>query len=125
MCSTPPARGAPAADATGAEIERALVSTAAAHPNITFFEHHLAVDLLSELGNGVACMGIGAIDSSRGHAQECAVCCRAGRPQRVCTSATPSDCLLVLCLLPALQSTRCRACATAWAPMCWTSRRCA
>lgn len=37
-----------AADATGAEIERALVATARAHPSITFFEHHLAVDLLSE-----------------------------------------------------------------------------
>jgi L-aspartate oxidase len=37
-----------AADATGAEIERALVAAAAANPNITCFEHHLAVDLLSE-----------------------------------------------------------------------------
>lgn len=48
-----PAPLLPAADATGAEIERALVSTATAHPNITFFEHHLAVDLLGELGWGV------------------------------------------------------------------------
>jgi L-aspartate oxidase len=37
-----------AADATGAEVERALVAAAAAHPNIVAFEHHLAVDLLSE-----------------------------------------------------------------------------
>jgi L-aspartate oxidase len=39
-----------AADATGAEIERALVTAATAHPNITFFENHLAVDLV--LGEG-------------------------------------------------------------------------
>jgi L-aspartate oxidase len=37
-----------AADATGAEIERALVAAAVAHPNIAAFEDHLAVDLLSE-----------------------------------------------------------------------------
>ena len=36
------------ADATGAEIERALVATARAHRNITFHEHHLALDLLGE-----------------------------------------------------------------------------
>lgn len=41
-----------AADATGAEIERALVAAATAHPNIRFFEHHLAVDLLSEYRTG-------------------------------------------------------------------------
>lgn len=39
-----------AADATGAEIERALVAAARAAPSISFFEHHLAVDLLSEWG---------------------------------------------------------------------------
>ncbi|KAL4441044.1 hypothetical protein ABPG77_010475 [Micractinium sp. CCAP 211/92] len=52
-----------AADATGAEIERALVSTAAAHPNITFFEHHLAVDLLIDEVQGVRyCVGADVLD---------------------------------------------------------------
>jgi len=42
-----------AADATGAEIERALIATTRAHPNVTFFENHLAVDLvLGESSNG-------------------------------------------------------------------------
>lgn len=35
-----------AADATGAEIERALVAATASHPNITVFENHFAVDLV-------------------------------------------------------------------------------
>ena len=35
-----------AADATGAEIERALVTAVEAHPGITVFENHLAVDLV-------------------------------------------------------------------------------
>ena len=37
-----------AADVTGREIERALVAAAAAHPNIALFEHHLAVDLVTD-----------------------------------------------------------------------------
>lgn len=35
-----------AADVTGREIERALLAAAAAKGNITFFEHHAAVDLV-------------------------------------------------------------------------------
>jgi hypothetical protein len=35
-----------AADVTGREIERALLAAAAAHPNIAFYEHHAAVDLV-------------------------------------------------------------------------------
>jgi len=34
-------------DTTGHEIERALVARATAHPSITFFENHCAVDLLT------------------------------------------------------------------------------
>lgn len=37
-----------AADVTGREIERALIAAASAHPNIALFEHHLAVDLVTD-----------------------------------------------------------------------------
>jgi L-aspartate oxidase len=52
-----------AADVTGREIERALVAAAAANPNITFFEHHLATDLLYDKVNGVRhCLGADVLD---------------------------------------------------------------
>jgi L-aspartate oxidase len=35
-----------AADLTGAEVERALLAAARSHPNIHFYEHHLATDLV-------------------------------------------------------------------------------
>jgi L-aspartate oxidase len=35
------------ADTTGHEIERALLERASRHPNVTLFEHHCAVDLLT------------------------------------------------------------------------------
>ncbi len=37
-----------AKDMTGQEIERALVAAAEAHPNITFYENHIGVDLITE-----------------------------------------------------------------------------
>ncbi len=37
-----------AKDATGREIERALVEAAQQHPNITIYQHHIAVDLITE-----------------------------------------------------------------------------
>lgn len=37
-----------AKDATGREIERALVEAARKHPNITIYQHHIAVDLITE-----------------------------------------------------------------------------
>ena len=37
-----------AKDATGREIERALVAAAQNHPNITIHQHHIAVDLITE-----------------------------------------------------------------------------
>ena len=37
-----------AADATGAEIERALLAQVSQHPNITVHEHYLATDLLTD-----------------------------------------------------------------------------
>lgn len=35
-----------AADVTGREIERALLAAAESNPNVAFFEHHAAVDLI-------------------------------------------------------------------------------
>jgi L-aspartate oxidase len=37
-----------AADLTGKEVERALLASAAEHPNITMFENHVAIDLITE-----------------------------------------------------------------------------
>ncbi len=48
-----------AADATGAEVERALLERAKAHPHIRFLEHHTAIDLimLSRFGGPDVCAG--------------------------------------------------------------------
>ncbi len=48
-------------DATGAEIERALVAAVRAHPNIDIYEHTFARDLLIEDGQ---CRGVLALDQS-------------------------------------------------------------
>lgn len=51
-----------AADATGREIERALVASVRAHPNITVLEDHLAVDLvMGEVGGVRHCLGVDAL----------------------------------------------------------------
>lgn len=54
------ARVVHAADATGAEIERALVAAIRSHPNITVVEHHFATDLVTAPGpNGALwCLGV-------------------------------------------------------------------
>lgn len=47
----------------GQEIERALLASAAASSNITFFEHHLATDLVIEEVEGVKhCFGVDVLD---------------------------------------------------------------
>ncbi|MDR8390948.1 L-aspartate oxidase [Aliifodinibius sp. S!AR15-10] len=59
-----------AADATGWEIERALVSKVRNHPNIEVFEHHFALDLLTEhhlgkdvkLDDPITCYGAYVLD---------------------------------------------------------------
>ncbi|HVY47195.1 MAG TPA: FAD-dependent oxidoreductase, partial [Minicystis sp.] len=53
-----------AADATGAEVERALVAAANAHPNIEILEHHMAIDLimLSRFGGPEMCAGAYVLD---------------------------------------------------------------
>ncbi len=57
-------RVAHVADATGAEVERALVERARAHPNIRFLDHHMAIDLimLSRFGGPDVCVGAYVLD---------------------------------------------------------------
>ncbi len=52
------------ADATGAEVERALVDRVKAHPNIRIFDHHMAIDLimLSRFGGPDVCVGAYVLD---------------------------------------------------------------
>ena len=68
-----------AADMTGKEIERALLESARAHPNVTFYEHHAARDLLvSEKDpNGASrrCIGAEVIRRSDGAAVTFLACC--------------------------------------------------
>ncbi len=57
-----------AKDITGREIERALVESVLRHPNIALFEHHIAVDLITEaklspgLKNPGRCLGAYILD---------------------------------------------------------------
>lgn len=62
-------------DLTGAEIERALITSVRKHPNITVLEHHFAIDLLTQhhLGEfvtrhtrGLACFGAYVLDMDSG-----------------------------------------------------------
>ncbi|MEE9384827.1 MAG: L-aspartate oxidase [Nannocystaceae bacterium] len=51
-------------DTTGAEISRALLQAASAHPNITIYENHVAIDLLSwaQVDGSTGCFGCYALD---------------------------------------------------------------
>jgi L-aspartate oxidase len=55
-------------DATGRELERALLERARAHPRIRFFENHLAVDLITARRSGVSgperCLGAYVLDAA-------------------------------------------------------------
>jgi L-aspartate oxidase len=59
-----------AADMTGKEIERVLLETASAHPNIQILNHHFAVELITEHHTGsyitryddIACFGAYVLD---------------------------------------------------------------
>jgi L-aspartate oxidase len=57
-----------AADATGREVERALLERVAAHPNVRVVEHHTAIDLimLSRFGGPELCAGVYALDEKTG-----------------------------------------------------------
>ncbi|MCK6587132.1 MAG: FAD-dependent oxidoreductase [Polyangiaceae bacterium] len=61
-----------AADATGLEIERALIARAEQHPNIRIVEHHTAIDLimLSRFGGPDVCAGAYVLDEPRAQAQQ-------------------------------------------------------
>lgn len=51
-------------DMTGAEVERALVTAARNHPNITLLEHHMVIDLLSwtKVDGTRGCFGVYALN---------------------------------------------------------------
>lgn len=51
-------------DMTGQEVELRLIAACEAHPNITFFDHHMAVDLilLSKFGGPDRCVGAYVLD---------------------------------------------------------------
>ena len=59
-------------DSTGAEIQMSLIKRIKAHPNITVYDHHFAVDILTQHHSGavvtkhtpdVECYGIYALDT--------------------------------------------------------------
>lgn len=60
-------------DETGKEIERALVEAARAHPNITIYENHVAVDLITEAKvmrrriKPDRCLGVYALNTQSGN----------------------------------------------------------
>lgn len=52
-----------AADMTGSEIERALLQTAQSNSNIDFYEHHMAIDLVTgNVGGTKTCLGVDVLD---------------------------------------------------------------
>jgi L-aspartate oxidase len=71
-----------AADATGRELERALLEQARKSPNIRFAEHHTAIDLimLSRFGGPDACGGAYVLDEAAADAPPPAAVEGAARP---------------------------------------------
>ena len=76
-----------AADMTGKEIERALLESARAHPNVTFYEHHMAQDLITvtekmnekgtetETDTVVRCFGADIVRRDTGETTRFLSCC--------------------------------------------------
>jgi L-aspartate oxidase len=62
-----------AKDVTGREIERALLAAVAAQPNITIFENHFAIDLITTQKLGYVgpnrCIGVHVLDKARGEVE--------------------------------------------------------
>ncbi len=60
-------------DATGREVERALLDRARAHPNVTLFEHHAAIDLITArkvgLPGGNRVLGAYVLDAVAGRVE--------------------------------------------------------
>lgn len=58
-----------ATDATGHEVQQSLEAQARGHPNITLFEHHMTVDLISDRNpdpQKVRCVGAYVLDTAKG-----------------------------------------------------------
>jgi len=62
-----------AADATGAAVETSLVGCARAHPNITLYERHIAIDLITTAKLGLTganrCVGAYVLDREQGNVE--------------------------------------------------------
>jgi L-aspartate oxidase len=62
-----------AKDVTGREVERALLNAVAHQPNISIFENHIAIDLITSQKLGVAggnrCLGAYVFDKQSGHVE--------------------------------------------------------
>jgi len=62
-----------AQDVTGREIERALLEAIARQPNVTIFENHFAIDLITtaklNVGDGLRCLGVYALDKTSGRVE--------------------------------------------------------
>lgn len=58
-------------DTTGAEVQRALVAAALAHPNITLIEHYTVIDLLSwaKVDGTKGCFGVYALNNRSGQVE--------------------------------------------------------
>ena len=57
-----------AADATGAAVQRVMIERVRGTPNITFFEHHMLLDLITQpTPEGRRCVGLYALDEINGH----------------------------------------------------------
>jgi L-aspartate oxidase len=63
------------ADATGLEIERALLAAVRGHPNVSMLESHMAVDLLTSAKAGMVgpnrCLGAYVLDVDTGEIERC------------------------------------------------------
>jgi L-aspartate oxidase len=88
-----------AADATGRAIESTLEQQARRHPNITLFEHHIAIDLITGKKLGIApnrCWGTYVLDRNAGRVKalraKCVVLATGGAGKVYIYSSNPDVC---------------------------------